>query len=160
MKRLMFAIALGFVFATTIVSQHAWGQNADPLNGTWHLNVEKSKFNAGPSIKSQTRVYEVSSDSVKQTVDGVDSQGKPTHSGFTAKYDGNDYPTTGNPDWDTISVKRVDGHNAKSIMKKNGKVVQTVMRNVSKDGNTLTVKSLGTNAKGEKIDNLLVFDKQ
>jgi hypothetical protein len=160
MKRLMFTITLGLVFAAAIVNQHAWGQNADPLNGTWHLNAEKSKFNAGPAIKSQTRVYEVSGDSVKQTVDGVDSQGKPIHSGFVAKYDGSDYPTTGNPDADTISVKRIDAHNAKSVMKKNGKVVQTVMRNVSKDGNTLTMKTQGTNAKGEKIDNVLVFEKQ
>ena len=96
----------------------------------------------------------------RSAVDGVDSQGRPIHSGFVAKYDGSDCAMTGNPDADTISVKRIDANNAKSMLKKNGKVVQTVMRNVSKDGNTLTFKTQGTTAKGEKIDNVLVFERQ
>jgi hypothetical protein len=144
-----------FVFSGT-----AWSQHKDPLDGTWTLNAAKSKFTAGPKIKSQTRKYEVSADEVKQTLDGVDENGKSSHSTFTAHYDGKDYPVSGNPDADTISVKRTGSHSAKSVMKKDGKPAFTVMRSVSKDGKTLTMKSTGTNAKGEKIDEVLVFDRQ
>jgi hypothetical protein len=158
MNRLMFMIMSVFVMA--IATQQVCAQDADPLNGTWRLNVGKSKFLAGPAITSQTRTYEVSGDSVKQTVDGVDSQGKPLHSGFTGKYDGKDHPVTGNPDADAIAVKRIDRYSARSVLKKNGKVVQTTLRKVSKDGKTVTFKTKGTDAKGQKVDNVLVFEKQ
>jgi hypothetical protein len=160
MKRLMFMITLAAVFALAIPASPVSAQNADPLNGTWTLNPAKSKFRSGPVIKSQTRTYEVSGNSVKQSLEGVDSQGKPVHSGFTGKYDGKDYPMTGNPDADTIAVQRIDPYTAKSVMKKDGKVVMQTTRKVSKDGKTATFTTHGTNAKGEKVDNVLVFDKQ
>jgi len=160
MKGLLYVITLGAVVALAIPGGQVWAQGADPLDGTWTLNVAKSKFNSGPTIKSQTRKYEVSGDSVKQTLDGVGADGKPAHMTFNAHYDGKDYPTTGNPDADTIAVKRTDRYSAKSTLKKDGKAVQTTMRHVSKDGKTLTMKTTGTNSKGEKVDNVLVFDKQ
>jgi hypothetical protein len=160
MKRLMFMITLGAAFALAIPASHVSAQSNDPLNGTWNLNLGKSKFDAGAAPKSQTRTYEVSGDSVKQSLVGVDSQGKPVQSGFSAKYDGKDYPMTGNPDADTIAVQRIDPYTAKSMMKKNGKVVMQTTRKVSKDGKTATFTTQGTDAKGEKVANVLVFDKQ
>ena len=43
--------------------------------------------------------------------------------------------------------------------KKDGKVVQTLTRVVAKDGKSFTATSKGTNAKGEAIYNVLVWDK-
>jgi hypothetical protein len=158
MKRLTLVLLSTFIMA--IGAQQVWGADTDPLNGTWHLNPGKSRFHAGPAIINQTRRYEVSDDSVKQTVDGVDAAGKPTHSSFTGKYDGKDYPITGNPDADTISVKRVDKYTARSVLRKGGKVVQTTVRKIAKNGKTVTFKTQGTDAKGERIDYELVFDKE
>ena len=90
----------------------------------------------------------------------IDSQGKPVRSRFTAKYDGKDYPVTGNPDADTIAVTRTGPYSGRSTLKKDGKVVQQTIRTVSKDGKTLTLANRGTNSKGAKIDQDLVFDKQ
>jgi hypothetical protein len=160
MKHFVWMVAAGTILALAIPGGHVWAQGADPLDGTWTLNAAKSKFNAGPSIKSQTRKYEISGDEVKQTLDGVDASGKPTHMTFTAHYDGKDYPVSGNPDADTISVKRTGTHSAKSVLKKDGKPTLTTVRHVSKDGKTLTMTTTGTNAKGEKVDNILVFDRQ
>jgi hypothetical protein len=143
-----------------IATQQVGAADADPLSGTWYLNPGMSRFHAGPAILKQTRTYEVSGDSVKQTVDGVDSAGKPTHSSFTAKYDGKEYPVTGNPDADTISVKRVDKNTARSVLRKNGKVVQTTVRKMGKNGKTVTFKTQGTNAKGDRVDYELVFGKE
>jgi hypothetical protein len=57
-----------------------------------------------------TVVYEAVGDSIKATVDGVDAQGKPTHNEWTGKFDGKDYPVTGDPSSDTRSVKQIDDH--------------------------------------------------
>jgi len=160
MKHFIWMVALGAVLTFAIPGGPVWAQAADPLDGTWALNAAKSKFNAGPAIKSQTRKYEVSGNEVKQTLDGTDANGKSTHVTFTAHYDGKDYPVSGNPDADTISVKRTDTHSAKSVLKKDGKTTLTTARHVSKDGKTLTMTTTGTDAKGEKVDNVLVFDRQ
>jgi hypothetical protein len=160
MKTLIGTLMLGAVFALGFSTTQVWAQDADPLNGTWHLNAGKSKFLSGPAITNQTRTYEVSGQSVKQSIEGLDSQGNPVHQGFTAQYDGKDYPVTGNPDADTISVKRIDRYRAKSVMKKGGKVIQTTMRSVSHNGKILTMKNKGKNAKGEKVENVLIFEKQ
>jgi hypothetical protein len=160
MNRLMCMIAVGAVLAIAIPAQDVSAQGTDPVNGTWKLNVAKSKFSSGQAPKSQTRTYQVSGDSIKNTTNGVDSEGKPVHVEFTANYDGKDYPMTGNPDANTIAIKRVDRYTAVSTLKKNGKVVARTTRKVAKDGKTATFESRGTNAKGEKIDNLLFFEKQ
>ena len=136
------------------------GQASDPASGTWELNVRKSTYSPGPPPKSQTRTYELSGDTVKYTAKGIDAEGKPTLVQYTAKYDGKDYPITGNADSDAISLKRIDSSTVESTQKKGGKAVITTTRIVSRDGKVLTVKSKGTNAKSETINNVLVFDKR
>ena len=62
--------------------------------------------------------------------------------------------------WVTVAgqqqVKKIDDKNAEATMKRAGKVVVNAKRSVSKDGKVMT----GTNAKGEKLNNVTVFDKQ
>src|SRR5258707_15186427 len=74
---------------------------ANPNLGTWKLNEAKSKLSPGMP-KNLTVVYEAAGDSIKGTIDGLDGQGKPTHSEWIGKFDGKDYPVTG----DTASDKR------------------------------------------------------
>src|SRR5215471_3520260 len=69
---------------------------ADPQMGTWKLNEAKSKFSPGVP-KLHTVVYETAGDNVKVTVDGTDKDGKSTHNEWTGKFDGKDYPVTGDP---------------------------------------------------------------
>jgi hypothetical protein len=64
--------------------------------GTWKLNEAKSKLSPG-APKDHTVAYEAVDDRVKVTMDGVDSAGKPTHTEWTGKFDGKDYPVTGDP---------------------------------------------------------------
>ena len=160
MKQILRLVVVGMVLAWVLPGRFGWAQDKDPLDGTWTLNVAKSKFTAGPAIESQTRKYEVSNDQVKQTLDSVDATGKSNHVTFTAHYDGKEYPVTGNPDGDTIAVRRTGKYSAKSVLKKDGKSTLTTLREVSKDGKTLTMTTTGTDAKGEKVDNVLVFDRQ
>jgi hypothetical protein len=127
--------------------------------GTWKLNEAKSKIGAG-SPKNTTVVYEAAGDSVKVTVDGTDGEGKPTHSEWTGKYDGKDYPVTGDPNSDTRSSKKVDDHTLVITNKKGDKVGITARAVVSADGKTRTVTISGTDSKGQKYTSTAVYDKQ
>ena len=80
---------------------------------------------------------------------------------FTVKYDGRDYPTTGDPSGaGTLNVKLIDANHIDSTGKKEGKVVSTVTIVVSKNGKVMTITSKGKNATGQSINNVLVYDKQ
>ena len=102
----------------------AMGQADNPNMGTWKLNEAKSKFSAG-ATKNNTVVYEVAADDIKVTVDGVDAEGKPVHHEWTGKFDGKDYPVTGDPTSDTRSYKKIDAHTMEFNAKKGDKVTLT-----------------------------------
>ena len=131
----------------------------DAYMGTWKLNESKSKFAAG-SPKNNTVVYEAAGDSVKVTVDGVDGSGAATHNEWTGKFDGKDYPLTGDPTADMRSYKKVNDHTLDLTNKKDGKVVVTGSIVVSKDGKSRTITTMATGSDGKKIKNVAVYDKQ
>jgi hypothetical protein len=99
-------------------------------------------------------------DGVKVTVDQVDAQGKQILTEYSANFDAKDYPVTGAPDGDAVSLKRIDANTTERIYKKTGKVTTVVRRVVSKEGKTLTNTATGTNAQGQQVHNVTVFDKQ
>lgn len=127
--------------------------------GTWKLNEAKSKLAAG-APKNTTVVYEAAGDMVKVTVDGVDGQGKPTHSEWTGKFDGKDYAVTGDPTSDMRSVKTIDDRTLELTVKNGGKVTASGRIVVSPDNKTRTVTLTGTDAKGKKFRTTMVYDKQ
>jgi hypothetical protein len=127
--------------------------------GTWKLNEAKSKIPAGAS-KNLTVTYTMAGDSIMGTIDGVDGQGKPTHSEWTGKFDGKDYPVTGDPNSDTRAIKKIDDHHMDLTGKKGGKVTQTGKITIAPDGKSRTVKVSGTDPSGKKIMLTAVYDKQ
>jgi hypothetical protein len=155
MKKKMMLFALASLFAAVAVCFAAEDVNM----GTWKLNEGKSKISAG-SPKNTTVVYEAAGDSVKVTVDGVDADGKPAHNEWTGKFDGKDYPLTGDPTADTRAYKRVNDHTLALTNKKGDKVTTTGRVVVSADGKSRTVTASGTDAKGKKISSTAVYDKQ
>lgn len=132
----------------------------DPSIGTWKLNLAKSKFSPGPPPQSQTLTEEAVGQGIKVTTKGTNAEGQPIDTQFTANFDGKDYPVTGNPIWDTITLKRIDAYKVGYTLKKAGKVLSTGTRVVSKDGKTLTLTAKGVNAKGEKTSVTAVYEKQ
>src|SRR5580693_911367 len=119
----------------------------NPNLGTWKLNEAKSKIPAG-SAKNLTVTYVAAGDSIKGTIDGVDGQGKPTHSEWTGKFDGKDYPVTGDPTQDTRAIKQA------------GKVTITGKAMIAADGKSRTVTVSGMDSMGMKIEVVSVYDKQ
>ncbi len=101
-KTIVLTMALCFVAAAVCFAD-------DAFTGTWKLNEAKSKLTPG-GPKNNLVVYEAAGDNVKITVDGTDSDGKPTHNEWTGKFDGKDYPVTGDPSSDSRSYKMVNDH--------------------------------------------------
>jgi hypothetical protein len=76
-------------------------------------------------------------------------------------YDGNDHPLTGNSsNGDVVAGTRVDANTLTFVYKKGGKVNVTTTNVASTDGKTYTITSKSTNAQGQTVVNVAVYDKQ
>ena len=154
----MKARAIALTVALCFIAGSLCFAASDPNIGSWKLNEAKSKFAPGSS-KNVTVVYEVVGDKVKVTVDGIDGAGKPTHNEWTGKYDGKDYPVTGDPTSDERSLKTVDDHTLVLTVQKDDKVTVSGRIVISADGKTRTVTTSATDSKGKKVENTAVYDK-
>ncbi len=131
---------------------------ADANTGTWKLNEAKSTFSPG-ATKNQTVTYApAAGDMVKVTVDGTDKDGKAIHNEWTGKFDGKDYPATGEPAYDSRSYVKVDANTLDMTVKKGGKVVGTGKIVVSADGKTRTVTTKSPDMPS--MNNTAVYEKQ
>ena len=151
-------VTLGVVLGAGLVRVSA--QASNPRIGTWKLNVEKSKYSPGPAPQSNTMKIEAAGEGEKATTEGVNAAGTATMTQYTAQYDGKDYPMTGSQNADTVSLKRIDARTMERTDKKGEKVVATSTRVVSEDGKTMTVTTTGTNAQGQAMNNVTVWEKQ
>jgi hypothetical protein len=151
-RTILFTLLLWFVGAAVCFAD-------DPHMGTWKLNEAKSKIGPG-APKITTVVYEAAGDSIKVTVDGTNADGTPAHNEWTGKYDGKDYPVTGDPNADTRSAKKVNDHTLAFTNKKGDKITISGRGVVSADGKTRTVTLTGTDSKGKKYTTTAVYDKQ
>jgi hypothetical protein len=156
-SKIVRAVALaGALVAMGIVGT---AQSPAPGLGSWKLNPAKSKFSPGPAPASGTATFTAVGQGVKAVVDTVATTGAKIHWEYTADFDGKPHPVTGNPDGDMVVAKRVNATTVETTYTLKGKQTTVNTRVVSADGKTMTVTSTGTNAQGQKIDNMQVFEK-
>lgn len=148
------------LFLGAVLTLGAAVADASAVAGTWTMNAEKSSF-TGPSFKSQTRTYTEAADgTLTMSFTAVAADGSNVTGGATLKYDGKDYPITGAKDYDTTSLRKVNGTTTKFTLKKDGKVVGHGTRTISGHGKVLTLTSTITGADGKPYTSKMVFDKQ
>src|SRR5216684_1475996 len=145
----VFAVALSFVAAAACFA-------ANPHIGTWKLNEAKSKLVPGMG-KNTTVTYEEQKDKIKVTVDGVDKDGKPTHSVWLAKFDGKAYPVKGNLPYNSVAYKVVNERTNDITAMKDGKIGWSGQITVAADGKSRTVTINGTDAQGKKFKGKAVY---
>ena len=127
--------------------------------GTWKLNEAKSKIHPG-MIKNTMVVYAAEGDNVKVTTDGTGGDGQPMHTEWTGKFDGKDYPLTGDPTADSRSYKEINDHTLTLDNKKDGKVTTSARIVVAADGKTRTLTLSSKDSAGKKVTSTAVYDKQ
>ena len=152
-------VALAVLFTLGVVVVGA--QSKDPFVGTWNLNVAKSKYSPGPAPKSQTTTYEAAGKGYKVTVKSVPASGPAQEWSYTTNRDGANAKITGNnPNADTIAVKQVNATTLEVVHTKGGKETTRQTNVISADGKTRTVTTTGVDGQGQKVNNVVVFDRQ
>jgi opacity protein-like surface antigen len=154
-------LALTALFMVALVRV---AQAADLWEGSWKLNLAKSKFDPGPAPKSNIlRIESVAGGGQKHTFDGVNAQGRTTHSERLTKFDGNENPVTAvAPPTKTVTIntfRRVYDHSFEVLAKVDGKLTTTNRIVVSRNGKTLTQTTTGKNAQGQTVNNTAVYEK-
>jgi len=152
--RVLAAAAL-LVFCTPAFSQ----SQLDPAIGNWQLNLPKSKYAPGTAPANLRVKIEAAGQGVKVTATTLRQNGQKIEVHYTAYLDGMDYPVTGSPDYDTVSLTR-KGNMVEGTRKRNGTIVQTYQRFVSEDRRTMTVATTGKDAAGNTLNSVAVFDRR
>ena len=129
-----------------------------PFSGTWKLNLAKSKMTP-PVPKSDVAVVDADENGLKLNEDVITDKGESLKISYEAKFDGKDYPVTGDPSSDWVSYQRVNANTLKGKTRKDGKVAIEATIGVSRDGKITTVNytdySQAKPAKGTAV-----YDKQ
>ncbi len=138
---------------------------ADPVVGTWKLNVAKSKMppSTQAPVKEETYVVKQVGDQMQVSVTGVRTDGStisnkhsnPINGGMVTYQEG--APTTaGRMDIYTV----IGPGDAIATMLSDGKQVAAVHAVISKDGKTNVWTIKGTDAKGNPVEGKQVWEKQ
>jgi hypothetical protein len=147
----MRALRLLFVVFSLSLTMLA-GEN--PFSGTWNFNPAKGHPDP-PVAKSNVAVVEADDTNFSLVQEGIDDKDTPFKFSYKAKLDGKDYPITGDPHADSVSLKRVGQREMKIALKKDQKVTFTLDVVVSEDGRTTTVRNADDLQKGSDV-----YDKQ
>jgi len=154
------ASSLLLLVAFLVLSFPAVGHaQPDPAIGNWKLNLGKSKFAPGTAPMNLRVAIEAAGQGIKVTSTTLRANGKTIVVQYSAYLDGKDYPVTGSPDYDTVSLKR-NGATVEGTRKRNGKVVQNYQRVISEDRKTMIVATTGKDASGQTLNSVAVFDRR
>lgn len=137
----------------------------NPFVGKWKLNLTKSKI-AGPDgirsvpLAKSIVTYEAIGDQMKISDDDTDTNGQSVHMEWTGKFDGKDYPVSGDASADSWSFEEIDDHTLVLTTKKDGKVMASRRATVSADGRTRTLTGTRTDGNGKIITVTAVYEKE
>lgn len=142
------------------IPHSVWAKGPEPKlwNGTWHLNVAKSKFASPAREQSETRTYEVSGNRITMKSSSKNAAGKAMSFSYSATLDGKWSPMHGNPNADSISVTGVSAREIKASARQHGKASAESTAAVSADGKHLTLTRKMVGLKGAPTD-VLEFDR-
>ena len=179
MKRSLFIVGVvAVIVCTSIVLSQNLSPGAKLLIGTWQQNMEKSTYDPGPPPPKgvgSVRQYAAGADgAIVAITTNIDSRGLPSLGAISAaNYDGREYAqytvatlatSLGShltpPITRTISYKPVDTYTVEIVQRQDGEVVSMSTRTISRDGKTMTERFDYTNAQGQRVRNVLVFDKR
>ena len=151
-------ILAGMTLLGLAVPQSAFAQS-EPFAGLWQVNLAKSKYRGQPP-KSRTAYLQPDGQNIKMTLVSINANGTPASVVRPWIFDGMPHPVTGNPNFDAVASTRVNAYTINNSRTKAGKVVGTQTVVLSQDGKTATSTVTGTNANGQQINIVGVYDKQ
>jgi hypothetical protein len=150
---------LKLMAGTFAIAAGLWA--ADPMVGTWKLNLAKSRYGTRPAPKSNSIEWTESGGTFHYVAKGVGADGQSTLVEIPAfKFDGKDTKIMGTPVADTVAFTRTDPDAYSVVSKKAGKVVGSNKSTVSKDGKSVTTVWTGADQDGKPQTWTTVIEKQ
>jgi hypothetical protein len=147
-----------FIVLLPVLTIPLW--SADPVIGTWRLNVQKSRFLPGPAFRSETRTYEEQKDGIKVTIQTVDGRGRQATIIYLTTPDGQQHVVSGSGGpADSVGLKRVNELTAESTLLHAGEEIAKTVRVIDPDGKTMTITYKGLDPDGNPVDNKMVFER-
>jgi hypothetical protein len=174
MKRSLVVFGLAMIVYAMVVSAQA----PNPVIGMWKQNMEKSTYSPGPPPPKGTaavRQYAAGDDgSIIAVTFNINPAGLPSLGAISAaNYDGKEYPQhtlatlatslsshIGPRIERTISYKAINLYTVEIVQRQDGRIVSRSTRTISRDGKTMTEEQDFTDAQGQRVHNILVFEKQ
>jgi hypothetical protein len=149
--RKVLAIAAVLSFSMTLVA-------ADPIVGTWKLNVAKSQLH-NPVQSYLMKIEQTAPNTYRCVFDVVTAQGEKQHQEIIRIGDGKKHPVEGlNAPAGVAEV--VSPGLRKVVRTRNGKLVFELDVQFSDDEKTHTVTAIRTDASGNSYKDLDVFERQ
>jgi len=136
---------------------------ADPIIGTWKLNLAESKFPATEVMpKERTEVYrELDVDQMEFTATGIEANGSPISFKATWPQQGGTVDILQGGDEETSYVETlVEAGNWYVTVLQNGKQIGVIHKTFSKDGKRMRQTYTSTDAQGNPFERLSLYDRQ
>jgi hypothetical protein len=136
---------------------------ADPIIGTWKLNLEESKFPPTEVMpKERTEVYrELAVDQMEFTATGTEANGSPISFKATWPSQGGTVDILQGGDEKTSYIETlIEPGNWYVTVLQNGKQTGVINKTFSKDGKRMRQTYRGTDAQGNPFERLSVYDRE
>jgi hypothetical protein len=154
------SLVLGCALALLLPTSFAQAPGTDSSAGTWALNVAKSTFGSRSPPKSEIRTYSVTSKGTRVVIEDEAANGTKSKTETLLTYDGKPQPVSGDPDYTSVTTKRVDRYVTTADLLRDGKVIGTLRRVVSQDGKTMTINIRLDKANGTTETAMSVYERQ
>ncbi len=131
---------------------------ADPVVGTWELDLTASTFSPGPPPRSEIRAYEPEHEGIKATVVTVYADGHRSIFEYVTSYNDVTAAVTGSDTTDAVRMRKVDAFTAEAELSFAGRNVGRTRRVIAQDGQTMTIE-LHRNAP-VAVNNVTVYRRR
>jgi hypothetical protein len=152
------------VVGSALLLAAPWALAAQPASdsaaGTWKLDLAKSTFGSGSPPKSEMRTYTVTPRGTHVVIETEDAKGQKSKNETLLTYDGKPQVLKGNPDYDTVTTTRIDANETHADMIRQGKIIGSLRRLVSPDGQTMTINVKTNRADGTTETAMSVYERQ
>ena len=151
---------MGLILAAGLAVPSPLLAQSSRLEGTWKLNVARSKYSPDPPPKAVTLKWEAVPGGLKLTTDAVSAEGETTHTETFEASDGREGDVEGAETPTTRALKRINDRTYEEIDRNNRKIMMSRRLQISRDGKTLTMTVKGVNDQGQPISDVVVYEKQ
>ena len=138
----------------------AMSADEDPFAGVWKFNRALSEFNPGPPPEEATLTHQPTGpDEVEMIAEIFSDDGTSITRVNTVRFDGREYPVTGDPSKDAVAAFKIDPRTLVVIYRKDGQINQVSLRMLTEDGQVTNSRQWGVTEDGELFHNKVFLNR-